>query len=93
MLRLRLDASALIGTQPGSSSHATEVYARHRGKCICVAGEELSVAASPDEVLARARAAHPEDNGSILVRYIPREKGIHLEPGASQKVAFGPQIA
>ena len=55
-------------------SHATEVYTLHRGKCICVAGEELFVAASPEEVLARARAAHPEDNGSILVRYIPREK-------------------
>src|SRR5262245_39131083 len=55
-------------------SHATEVYTRHRGKCICVAGEELFVAASPEEVLAQARAAHPEDNGSILVRYIPREK-------------------
>jgi hypothetical protein len=55
-------------------SHATEVYTRHRGKCICVAGEELFVADSPEEVLAQARAAHPEDNGSILVRYIPREK-------------------
>jgi hypothetical protein len=55
-------------------SHAAEVYAGHRGKCICVAGEELFVAASPEEVLAQARATHPEDNGSILIRYIPREK-------------------
>ncbi|HYL98160.1 MAG TPA: hypothetical protein VEZ90_04340 [Blastocatellia bacterium] len=55
-------------------SHATEVYTSHRGKCICVAGEELFVADSAEEVLAQARAAHPEDNGSILVRYIPREK-------------------
>lgn len=51
-----------------------EVYSRYRGKCICVAGEELFVADSPEDVLAQARAAHPEDNGSILVRYIPREK-------------------
>jgi len=55
-------------------SHVKEVYTRHRGKCICVAGEELFVANLPEEVLAQARAAHPEDNGSILVRYIPREK-------------------
>jgi hypothetical protein len=55
-------------------SHAAEVYTRHRGQCICVAGEELFVAATPEEVLAEARTAHPEDNGSILVRYIPREK-------------------
>ena len=54
--------------------HAAEVYAHHRGKCICVAGEELFVACSPEEVIAKARAAHPEDNGSILARYIPLEK-------------------
>ncbi|HEY6332724.1 MAG TPA: hypothetical protein VI756_25595 [Blastocatellia bacterium] len=55
-------------------SHAAEVYTRHRGKCICVAGEELFFGDSPEEVIAEARAAHPEDNGSILVRYIPLEK-------------------
>ncbi|MEK6287717.1 MAG: hypothetical protein AABO57_18525 [Acidobacteriota bacterium] len=55
-------------------AHIPEVYSRHRGKCICVAGEELFVADTPEEVLAQARAAHPEDNGSTLLRYIPREK-------------------
>ena len=55
-------------------AHVKEVYSRYRGKCICVAGEELFVADSPEDVLAQARAVHPEDNGSILVRYIPREK-------------------
>jgi len=28
-------------------AHAHEVYTRHRGKCICVAGEELFVADIP----------------------------------------------
>jgi hypothetical protein len=55
-------------------AHAQEIYTRYRGKCICVAGEELFVADTPAEVLAQARAAHPEDDGSILIRYIPREK-------------------
>jgi hypothetical protein len=55
-------------------AHAAEVYTRHRGKCICVAGEELFVADRPEEALAQARAAHPEEDGSILIRYIPREK-------------------
>jgi hypothetical protein len=55
-------------------THAKEVYTRHRGKCICIASEELFVADTPEEVLARARAAHPEDDGSILIRYIPRQK-------------------
>jgi hypothetical protein len=54
--------------------HATEIYTHYRGKCICVAGEELFVADTPEEVLAQARAAHPEEKGSILIRYIPREK-------------------
>ena len=54
--------------------HATKIYTQYRGKCICVAGEELFVADTPKEVLAQARKAHPEEQGSILIRYIPREK-------------------
>jgi hypothetical protein len=54
-------------------AHASEVYTRHRGKCICVAGEELFVADTPKEVIALANAAHPEDNGKLF-RYIPKEK-------------------
>lgn len=54
-------------------AHATEVYRHHRGKCICVAGEELFVADTPEQALALATAAHPEDDGRFL-RYIPREK-------------------
>jgi|SRR6185503_6832053 len=55
-------------------AHIPEVYSHHRGKCICVAGEELFVADTAAEVLAQARAAHPEDNGSTLLRYIPQKK-------------------
>ena len=54
-------------------THATEVYRDYRGKCICVAGEELFVADTPEQALALAAAAHPEDDGSFL-RYIPRDK-------------------
>lgn len=54
-------------------AHASEVYTRYRGKCICVAGEELFVADTPEEVLALATTAHPEDDGFFL-HYIPREK-------------------
>ena len=41
-------------------THASEVYTRHRGKCICVAGEELFVADTPEEVLSLfdGRACH-----------------------------------
>jgi hypothetical protein len=54
-------------------AHATEVYTRHRGKCICIAGEELFVADTSEEAIARATAAHPEDDGRFF-RYIPRER-------------------
>ena len=54
-------------------AHASEVYPRYRGKCICIAGEELFVADTPEEAIALASAAHPEDDGSF-VHYIPRDK-------------------
>jgi hypothetical protein len=54
-------------------AHAQEVYRRHRGKCICVAGEEIFVADTPEEAMQLATAAHPDDNGSF-VQYIPRER-------------------
>ena len=54
-------------------AHIAEIYARYRGKCICIAGEELFVADTPEEALALATAAHPKDDGRFL-RYIPREK-------------------
>ncbi len=54
-------------------AHIPEVYSRHRGKCICVAGQELFVADTGAEVVAMARKAYPEDDG-FLLRYIYREK-------------------
>ena len=54
-------------------AHVPEIYSKYRGKCICVAGEELFVADTVAEVMALAKAAHPEDDGAIL-RYILKEK-------------------
>jgi hypothetical protein len=54
-------------------AHAAEIYARHRGKAYCVAGQELFVADTPTEVLAMARAAHPDDDGRFT-GYIPKER-------------------
>jgi hypothetical protein len=54
-------------------AHASEIYPRYRGKCICIAGEELFVADTPEEAWALAKAAHPDDDGSFI-HYIPREK-------------------
>jgi hypothetical protein len=54
-------------------AHATEFYRSHRGKCICIAGEELFAADTPAEVLAMAKAAHPEDDGRFTA-IIPKER-------------------
>lgn len=54
-------------------THIVEVYAQHRGKCICIAGEELFVADTAKEAIARATTAHPDDDG-WFTRYIPKDK-------------------
>src|SRR3954469_6290778 len=54
-------------------AHASEIYPKYRGKCLCVAGEELFVGDTGGEALTKARSAHPEDNG-IFIHYIPLEK-------------------
>lgn len=54
-------------------AHASEVYAKYRGKCICIAGEELFVADTAREALAQATTAHPHDKGRF-VHYIAKEK-------------------
>ncbi len=52
---------------------ASDVYCKYRGKCICVAGQELFIADTPREALARATEAHPNDKGRFVI-YIPKDK-------------------
>jgi hypothetical protein len=54
-------------------AHAKEVYS-HRGKYICVSGEELFVGDSVEELINQAKAKHPDDTG-IISRILPRETG------------------
>ena len=54
-------------------AHVAEIYGCYRGKYICIAGEELFVADTPDTAYASGKSAHPEDDGRF-VRYIPKEK-------------------
>jgi hypothetical protein len=57
-------------------SHAAEVF-RHRGKIICIAGQELFVADTVEDVLARAKAANPNDGG-MFTQIIPKERGARI---------------
>jgi hypothetical protein len=54
-------------------ANASEVYNKYRGKCICVAGEEVFVADTAKEALAMASALHPDDKGRFI-HYIPRDR-------------------
>jgi hypothetical protein len=54
-------------------AHAPAIYATHRDRYVCVAGEELFVAETSDVAVAAAKAKHPDDNGRIL-RHIPAVK-------------------
>lgn len=54
-------------------AHISEVYARYRGKCICIAGQQLFVADTVRDAIAKATATHPQDEG-WFTRYIPKEK-------------------
>ena len=58
-------------------AHVSEVYSQYRGKCICVAGEELFVADSTKNAIALATAAHPDDDG-WFTRYIPKERAARI---------------
>jgi len=55
-------------------AHAPELFARHRGKVIVVAGEELHVAETAEAAWAWARTTHPDDQG-VFVHHIPLGKG------------------
>lgn len=55
-------------------AHRDEVIPLARGKILAVAGQEAFIAATIEEALAMARAAHPEDGG-ILCRYVSPQTG------------------
>jgi hypothetical protein len=53
--------------------HASEVYS-HRGKYYCIAGQELFIGDDVIEVVARAKVAHPDDEG-YFTGIVPKERG------------------
>lgn len=54
-------------------ANASEVYSKYRGKCVCIAGQELFVAETAREALAKATREHPDDKDRFVL-YISKEK-------------------
>jgi hypothetical protein len=52
---------------------ADHIYRNLRDKFVCVSGGQLYSADTPEEVLAAATTAFPDDRGRII-RYVPRDK-------------------
>lgn len=77
------DSAALVGSKTlreefdrnsaWLQKHLAEVYSQHRGKFICVAGEQLFVGATAAEAIAKATAVHRSERG-WFTRYIPTER-------------------
>ncbi|HEX7376657.1 MAG TPA: hypothetical protein VF278_06065 [Pirellulales bacterium] len=65
-------------------AHAHEVYPQCRGKYMCIAGEELFIGKTPQEAIAAATTAHPDDNGRFF-RFIP-EKNLPSIYGNSRRM-------
>src|SRR4051812_4748715 len=54
--------------------HGRELWPQAAGKFLAVAGQQAFLADTPSEALAQARAAHPDDTGS-LIQYVRPLKG------------------
>ena len=80
-------------------AHVAEIYSRYRGKCICIAGEELFVADTPEEVLelggepiaAAARVLDPADDRTGLL-YDPPDALQVVADAKLETSAFGDGI-
>jgi hypothetical protein len=53
-------------------ANIAEVYGNHRGKHICIAGQEVFAADSVNEAIVRATAAHPGDEGWLVPAMLNR---------------------
>lgn len=53
------------------------VFEKYRGRCICVAGEEVFTADTATEAIAKAQAAHPDDDG-WFIHQVPSERAIRI---------------
>ena len=54
-------------------AHWVDLLPQALGKFLAVAGQEAHLADSPEEARRLAKAAHPEDNGTLCQYVFPRQ--------------------
>ncbi|MBN9117694.1 MAG: hypothetical protein J0I06_00735 [Planctomycetes bacterium] len=57
------------------NAHVKEIRDAHTGKFVCVAGQELFVGDDPIEVVARAKAAHPNPGYGFISLFLSPHRG------------------
>ena len=55
-------------------AHWPELMPQARGRHLAIAGQEAFIGDTPEEALAMARAAHPDDDG-LLLKYVCAKQG------------------
>src|SRR6185295_20377847 len=56
-------------------THGEEIFAKYRGKCICVSEGDVFAGDTALEAIALATSAHPDDDGRITYQ-VPHERAI-----------------
>lgn len=59
------------------NSQIPALYEAHKGKMVCISGEEVFGADTVQEAVAQAKAAHPDDDGRFTL-YVPLEKMVRI---------------
>jgi hypothetical protein len=54
-------------------SHWNDLLPKALGKCLAVACQEAFLADTPEEAWRLAKAAHPEDNGTLFQYVLPHQ--------------------
>jgi hypothetical protein len=72
--RVRLAQERYRRNSDWLAAHWGDLLPGALGKHVAVAGQEAFVADTPQEAIAAAQAAHPEDQG-LLIQYVIPHKG------------------
>jgi hypothetical protein len=72
--RIRAQLERFSRNSDWLAANWADVLPQARGRHIAVACQQAFIADTPEQALALAKAAHPDDDG-LLLRYVPAQLG------------------